>query len=558
MSVLLRSLLILRHLAALMVCTTVGAKEIARVSLVNSTPASASHQLDDLQDQRIVLHRNAGSGNVLLVSVGIPFAPGVLRDTRLLRILDAHGAEVPAAIQTTLTWYARDGSVRAVRAQFRVGAASDRQTFYFALGEPRKLSLAGWPYTLGLVADDRGQQVPAVVATLAPAWLCRSLIAGPQQPAAPDEPYANYVAKQFRWAARLPQEDETAWLFDRPGTLFQAYVRTGRADYLAAAEASYRFYMSHLRRQGIPGWPMCGGGWSLGKVSACDTKYIYVEPTLLALGLTGDDSEYDPALIERMIGAWDIRGWHPVGPYARPGQRFTEREAGLGLLATVSAYEITGDKRFLQRIDDRLGWLYQHQQHNPDRLGNDGSWRNSWQMHEGDSYDAATDVRGTSPWMSENIIDGLWHAWLVTGDNRIPAMITGYGRYLERHGWIDLKTITDKEKDWRNPCSGPEGQISWYWSSAHASAAQLVAIQNSEGWYSDAHNVEMTLPVAAARYFETDPVQKRALDQRLALLSRSYSLNCAANSSTPRRFNWNNRGVGVVQWFMHQFGNAKP
>ena len=38
----------------------------------------------------------------VLVSVGIPFAPGVLSDPRMLRILDAHGAEVPAAVRTTL------------------------------------------------------------------------------------------------------------------------------------------------------------------------------------------------------------------------------------------------------------------------------------------------------------------------------------------------------------------------------------------------------------------------------------------------------------------------
>jgi len=140
----------------------------------------------------------------------------------------------------------------------------------------------------------------------------------------------------------------------------------------------------------------------------------------------------------------------------------------------------------------------------------------------------------------------------VTGDPRIATMIAGFGRYLEHAGWIDLTSITSKQTDWRNGCSGSDGQISWYWSSAHASTAQLTAIQNSEGWYSDAHNVELMLPVAAARYFETDPAQQHALDRRLELLSRSYSTVCAANGETPRRFNWNNRGVGVVQWLLRQ------
>lgn len=131
-------------------------------------------------------------------------------------------------------------------------------------------------------------------------------------------------------------------------------------------------------------------------------------------------------------------------------------------------------------------------------------------------------------------------------------MITAFGRYLERYGWIDANTLQSVGRNWRDPCDGPDGQISWYWSSAQAELKQLVAIENSDGWYSDSHNVELTLPVAAARYFETDPQWQVALDKRMTLLKASYSESCARNSKTRRRFNWNNRGTGVVQWLLHQ------
>jgi hypothetical protein len=337
------------------------------------------------------------------------------------------------------------------------------------------------------------------------------------------------------------------------------YVRTGRQDYLQAAVESYRFYMSHLKRTGLPFHPFCGGGWQFADVPPCDVKYVYIEPIFLALALVGDDSQHDAALIRRMSDLWDSGGWTGIsGAYTRLDQHYTERNTGLGLLAIVSAYEITGEDRYRDDIRERVGWLYEHQRTNPDGKPGDGSWRHSWQRHEGDPYDAATDVRGASPWMTENIVDGLWQAWLVTADPRIPGMLTAFGRYLERYGWIDVKALAEAGHNWRHDCSGPDGQISWYWSSSSATLDQLIKIQDSEGWYSDEHDVELALAVAAARYFETDPAQQKVLDRRLALLANSYELSCAESAATKRRFNWNNRGSGAVQWFLQQFRTGAP
>jgi hypothetical protein len=155
--------------------------------------------------------------------------------------------------------------------------------------------------------------------------------------------------------------------------------------------------------------------------------------------------------------------------------------------------------------------------------------------------------------MSENTIDGLWHAWLVTADARIPPMISAFGRYLERYGWIDPATLAGVGKDWRHECSGPDGQIAWYWSSSLAPLEKLVAIENNDGWYSDEHTVELGFVVAAARYFETDPAEQRALDRRLALIANSYAESCAENGKTARRFNWNNRSAGATAWLVKHF-----
>jgi hypothetical protein len=316
---------------------------------------------------------------------------------------------------------------------------------------------------------------------------------------------------------------------------------------------SYRFYMSHIKRNGLPIFKSCAGGW-LYTDSPCDVKYVYIEPILLSLGLTGDDTQHDATVVRLMSDLWDSGGWSGIsGPYTKVDQVFTERNTGLGLIAIVSAYEITGDRHYLADIDDRVTWLYEHQNHNPDGKPADGAWRHSWDMHEGNPYDAATDVRGASPWMSENIIDGLWHAWLVTRDKRIPGMLTAFGRYLERWGWIDPKIVAGPGHDWRHDCSGPDGQIAWYWSSSLAPVDALIKIENSDGWYSDEHDVELALPVALARYFATDRAEAKALERRLDLLKSSYATSCAEHGDTQRRFNWNNRGSGVVQWLIRNF-----
>ncbi|HET6554400.1 MAG TPA: hypothetical protein VFG49_12785 [Dyella sp.] len=534
-------------MAAVHKATPKGAAAPPAAALTKGAPANG----DIVPDQRIVLHRNGGTGSPVLASVGIPFPPGRLTDPQQLRIIDAKGNEVPAAVQVMLRWHFKDDSIRAVRVQFRGTLAGDEETFYFALGQPRKEEIAGWPYETGLVDGPQGLNVPMVLGTLTPAWLCASLIAGPQEPATPNEAYAKYVSRQFEWAKVLPVDDFSAWLFDRPSTLYKAYVRTGRFDYLQAADLSYRFYMKYIKRDGVPESPSCAGGWTFND-KVCDVKYVYIEPILLSVALTGNDRDHDASTVNNMVALWASGGWNNrPGPYSRPDEYFTERLAGLGLIETVAAYELTGSKRVLAMINNRLGWLDEHQRNNPDHLGDDGSWRNSWNIHEGDDWNPQTDVRGSSPWMSENIIDGLWHAWLVTGDKRIPGMITDFGRYLERYGWISPDLLVHPH-DWRNDCSGPGGVIAWYWSSAHAPVAAVEKIQESDGWYSDGHNVELGLPVAAAYYFESDPVQSAAYKRRLEQLASSYSTSCAMASDTKRRFNWNNRGSGVVQWLIRQ------
>ena len=150
--------------------------------------------------------------------------------------------------------------------------------------------------------------------------------------------------------------------------------------------------------------------------------------------------------------------------------------------------------------------------------------------------------------MSENIVDGLWQAWLLTADPRIPGMLVSFAQYLENHGWIGPKHFAQAGHSWKQGCVDRGSAIAWYWSSSVANDEKLIEIQDSEGWYSDLHSVELSLAVAAGMYFTPDDDLHAALGKRLSSIERGMTRECAQTAKPPRLFNWNNRGTAAYRW----------
>ena len=497
----------------------------------------------------ITLTPNGSVGGSELVNLGIPFPQGALSDATRVRILDASGAEVPAFVAPTLRWHWADNSIRAVRVQFN---ANPNATYRFDTSQARTRSIAAVPYDNGTRAGKMGMPVPRVVATLDPAWLVNSRIAGPQLAYAANRDYDRYVDRQWQWAKDTAYSGVHGFLFDRASVIGFQYVRSGRPDMFLEFYNSATFYLSKIKRTGSGGgWPDCTGGWVFDGVNACDPKYSYITPQLLLVALAGDDTRLDAQTIRYMADNQIKGGWSgPPGPYRGGNHSWTERHAGLALEHLVSSYELTGSSETRQHVQSMLGWLYDHQQTPPAGDPFTGAWTHSWQAHEGLTYNPATDVRGASPWMSSNVIGGLWRAWLVTGDARIPTMLRDFGRYLEQYGFVpDAQAST-----WRSSCNA-NGTIGWYFSSAIAPQSRVLAIQNDQGYGSDSHNPELLMAVAAARHFETDPVRRAALDQRAARLGQYLNLQCAAASHTARAFNWQHRNPEFA-WLLAQSGNT--
>ncbi|MCW5580082.1 MAG: hypothetical protein KIS72_01895 [Luteimonas sp.] len=494
----------------------------------------------------ITLTPNGSVGSSELVNLGIPFPQGALTDAARVRILDANGAEVPAFVAATLRWHWADNSIRAVRVQFQ---ANPNATYRFDTSQPRTRSVAAVPYDNGTRAGKMGAPVPRVVATLDPAWLTHSQIIGPQLPYSADRDYDRYVDRQWQWAKDTAYSGVHGFLFDRASVIGYQYVRNGRPDVFLEFYNSATFYLSRIKRTGSGGgWPDCTGGWEFDGVNPCDPKYGYLTPHLLLVALAGDDTRLDAATVQHVFDNQVRGGWNgPLGPYNGGSQSWTERQVGLALAQLVSGYELTGKASMRTSILNVLGWLYAHQQTPPGDAFT-GAWTHSWQTHEGLAYDAATDVRGGSPWMSANIIGGLWHAWLVTGDSRIPTMLRDFGRYLEQYGFAP----DSMAGNWLSGCNAG-GTIGWY-SSGISPQSRVIAIQNDQGYGADSHNPELLMAaVAAARHFETDPVWRTRFEQL-----RSGSTIPTPNAARPRirrAFNWQHRNPESA-WLLAQSGSA--
>jgi hypothetical protein len=511
-------------------------------------------------DKTITLTPNQGASASELVNLGIPLPPGLLFDPGRLRILDANGVEVPASVETALTWHFRDNSVRAVKVQFYADLRDGARQYRFDITAPRTRSFSRRPYDEGTMPGKYGTRRPRVVATLTPEWMTGSLLLGPQRARTAETVFDRYYEAQWNGWARDYNYTENAheWAYDRVTTILQEYIRTGDPEYLDEACQSYRFYMAHVVTEGEPTYPYCAGGWACtspeSSINPCDTKYVLVKQVMLMLALAGDDSQHTNATVDLMARLCENGGWsYPITvPYTDPAQHFTERQYGLGLSSIVAAYEITGDPAARRTIDTILSVLYAHQQTNPDGFGFDGSWRHSWAMHEGDVYPGnVREDRGSSPWMSALVVGALWDAYRVTGDPRIPGMVRDYAWYLEEHGWIPESWFQEagNPRTWMLDCN-TNGTIAGYWSSSVAPVPALVEIQNSEGWASDVHNPDLRLTVAWAWALETDPARKATLGRRLDLIEDWFRTECSAKSAPPRMFAWQHRDSPAAQWFV--------
>ena len=273
-----------------------------------------------------LLGRGDDLGRDEVVSFGVPLPPGLLSDASGARVVDASGAELGAAVRSLEPWRigGREGGVRSLLVQFRRDFGREReQKVKVVFERPRGRRAEGLVPVSRTLIDAEGLKGPRVLAVLPAAWLCESLVVGPQTPAAESGEYADYerfVERNFPGSlAFINSKVYHEWLFDRTSCWYKMYARTGDRKFLEAAYEAAHFVRTHTK--------MDGEDAGIFTLKGPDLKYVYPRAMHIHYLLTGDERALETGrVMARYCRSIKTRSTAP--PTSSPSRSASTRRRG--------------------------------------------------------------------------------------------------------------------------------------------------------------------------------------------------------------------------------------
>jgi hypothetical protein len=475
---------------------------------------------------RVRLEPGAGVSGRQLVSFGFPLPPDFLDDPGAIRLVGDDDWEVEASVTPLESWRlgGRRGTLRSVLIQARVDASASLRV---ELGAASKRSAA----PLASVAEMLADSGPPVWALLPADWLCESEVTGPQLPVFRSAACASYdslAARSFPGSlAYIESPVYHHWLFDRTTCYHRLYARSGERRYLEAAHRAADFKRRHTEMTG----PDAGAFLPKGP----DVKYVYPRAMHVQYLLTGDERSREAAstmarfCFDRWEPGYRPEKYKPVSPDVDPeaGREFwSPRHEAYGFLGVLHGWEVTGEERYWEKARLYADALFEHQSRPPDGRPADGSFRQNWAL-----YDPSESLLpgATSAWMSAILLDALFCYWRLSGDDRVPGMVTRFCDFLDRRGLE------------------PDGSRAYYvidcFGSSNAPEAPGPQEQGMER-----HDTELAATFAMGIFFSRDPEQRSRFRRRFdRLLSEAARLDL---NRPPRCFNWALQSSSQMAYFL--------
>jgi hypothetical protein len=366
------------------------------------------------------LTADGGAGSSAIVSLGVPFAPGVLTNPSLLVVRDASGSEVPAYSSSLATW-PQDGSQRSVLVAFRATLGSGQTaTWRVDYGTARTLQAGvlapnpDGPISAQLTADwysaSRviGYQVASARNTRFVAWETRS-----------ESALANMSPAWTSYGTSCGSTSQDRTYYDSPHAFFQRYIHRGTASaYRRARQESVWYRANQLRwfNNRTVAIYTCTTTWNPSTALPWATlRRMLAQGMLDDYLLTGD-----PAALEALKGIGEA--YRQNLPALTAGGatstvRTTERNMAWPMMGLASYYAVQPTATIRTALDSLVTNAVAWQ-----AAGTSGAFEHD--IVRPDPSECGDGPRGASPFMTSLLIDGLMDTWLLTGDSRIPGVVT--------------------------------------------------------------------------------------------------------------------------------------
>ncbi|WP_437758207.1 hypothetical protein [Sorangium sp. So ce1389] len=410
------------------------------------------------------------------VSAAVPFAPGALRDVRLLRLRDGRGGAVPLRAKPLAVW-PQGRSIRSALIGFRAALSPGERAIYTLdygaspltteiappgapaqrtgtpPGSPAPRAGApasqGAPVAPSAAADEALLPNPdgPIAAVLPPSWYAASEVCGPQLPAMDDRRFPGFETGIERGLDRMTPAYDSYGVscsgphrtyYDGPHALYQRFLRNGDAARYRRARAEAVWYRQHELRFS-PDRRLA--------VHVCETedwtpaKPLAWEVLRRTLGqgmlddylLTGD-----PAAKEAVLATGEAlrQNLAALTGGKEDVLRVTERNMAWAMMTLSSYYALDPRPELLAALrglaDRTVAWQQQ---------GASGAFEHD--LHRADPSECERGPRGGSPFMTALLVDALMDYRALTGDPRVREVVA------RAAGWLEERALTSDRRAFR-------------------------------------------------------------------------------------------------------------
>ena len=378
------------------------------------------------------------AANNAVVSFGVPFPQGVFTDAKSVTLKNKAGVAVPISTSVLATWPG-DGSIRSVLVAFKTTLASGAtESWKLDYGTPTTSADAG-----KLDANPDGP----VVASLTADHYAKSHVSGVVISVAANQRFAAYDAEM---ASTFPAINFGAYkvecggssartYYDGPHARYQRFVRVGSAATLRAAHDEAKFFRANelIFSQGrkLAVHTCEGAAWTPAKpLDWGSLRQMYVQGMLDDYLLTGD-----PAAKEAVLGMGEAfrQNLPALTSQSPPILEITERNLGWTLIGLSGYYALDSRAEVRDALDSLVTRTIAWQ-----NRGTSGGLEHD--IVRPDPEECGNGPKGSSPFMTSIVVDGLMDYWLLTGDT---AKVEPFMKKLAN--WYEKDAITSDKQAFR-------------------------------------------------------------------------------------------------------------